>query len=102
MTDPKMERAEKMARDGKDIVEISRELGVEWSEVSDYVRSVHARSWRGAKKLITHRLKRLTKEKDQSTREQLADEAARWINYLYYEGKRMSRQVERARKELDG
>ena len=78
-----------------------RTLGVEWSEVASYLDADDLKSWQGAKKVITHRLKDLIKENDQSAREELAGEADKWIDYLYYAAKRMRRQVTRARKALD-
>ena len=95
MTNSKMHKAEQMAHQGKTIVQICNELDVDWKEVSNYLHSVDARSWQGAKQVITRRLKRLVKENNQSAREKLADEADMWINYLYYDGKRLSRQVDR-------
>ena len=102
MTDSKMDKAEQMIHEGKTIVQICDELQVGWKEVSDHLRSVDARSWQGAKQVITRRLKSLVKENDRDAREKLVDEASMWINYLYYDGKRLSRQVDRARKALDG
>lgn len=92
--------AEQMAREGKTIARISKELGVSWDEVSAHVRSVHALSWQGAKMSITNRLNKLKREKKQSTREQLVDEAAKCVDYLYYEGKNLSKKVDRARNAL--
>ena len=63
--------------------------------------SVDATSWQGAKMIITNRLNSLVKENDQFVREQLKDEAKKWIDYLYYDGKRLSRKVDRARKALE-
>ena len=102
MTDPTMEGAKKMALEGKTIVKISTKLGVEWSEVASYLDADDLKSWQGAKKVITHRLKDLIKENDQSAREELAGKADKWIDYLYYAAKRIRRQVTRARKALDG
>lgn len=94
--------AEQMAREGKTIARISKELGVSWGEVSAHVRSVHALSWQGAKMSITNRLNRLKRERNRSTREQLVDEAAKCVDYLYYEGKNLSKKVDRARNALGG
>ena len=101
MTSPVLERAEQMARDGKTIVQISAELDVDWSEVAGHIRSLDVRSWQGAKQLITRRLNRLKTEPDEAAREQLAVEADKWIDYLYYEAKRLSRQIDQARRAMD-
>ena len=102
MTDLIMDQAEQMARDGKAIVQICDELGVGWRDVRKHLHSVDVKSWQGAKKVITHRLKRLPKEKEQAVREQLTADASMWIDYLYYEAKRVNGKVDRARKALDG
>ncbi len=101
MIDSKKEQIEKMVGDGKTIVQICRELDLEWREVSNYLHSVDKKSWRGAKTVITNRLKRLTTEKDDKVRQSLVDDAAKWIDYLYSDGTRLSRQVEKARKAMD-
>ena len=93
-------KAEQMARESKTIARISTELGVSWAEVSAHVRSVNALSWQGAKMSITNRLNRLKRERNRSTREQLVDEAAKCVDYLYAEGKNLSKKVDRARNAL--
>ena len=91
-------KAQLMASEGKTISEISKELNVDYWEVWNHVD----RSWQGTKWVITNRLKKLAKEKDQSTREQLADEVAECINYLYTQGRSMGKQIDQARKTLGG
>ena len=86
---------------GKTIVQICNELGLDWQEVSNYVHSVDARSWRGAKQVISRRLKRLVTENDLAKRKQLSDEADRWVAYLYESGKHLGGRVDRARKALN-
>ncbi len=93
MTNSEMDR---MAREGKTIAQISRELGMEYWEVWSQVRG-----WRGTKWMITNRLRRLATENDQATREKLANEADESVKYLYNEGQRLSSKVDRIRKALN-
>lgn len=101
MDDFQKEQIEKMVQEGKTIVEVCDELGLEWRGVADYLHSVDKRSWLGAKKVITLRLKSLVKESDPKKREDLAAEADKWVDYLYYDGKRLGQQVDRARRSID-
>ncbi len=87
---------EQMAGEGKTIAQISKELSLDYWLVWN-----HARSWQGTKWVITNRLKRLEKEQDQTTREQMVREVAECVDYFYYQGKRLGGQIERARKALD-
>ena len=100
MTDEQKAKAEQMAKSGKTIASISKDLGVAYWDVHSHVTSVHALSWIGAKKSITNRLNLLKRENDRAKREQLIDEADKCINYLYGEAKNMRGRVERARKAL--
>ena len=92
-----IEKAKQMAGVGKTIAQISEELGVDWRLVWG-----HVRSRQGTKQIISRRLKRLINEQDQSEREQLVNEVAECVDYLYYQGKSLGSQVERARKALNG
>ena len=101
MDDHTFEQVERMIREGKTIVQVCNALGLEWPDVAEYLHSVDKRSWRGAKVVITNRLKGLVKETDPEKREKLAAEADKWVDYLYYDGKRLGEQVERARRSID-
>ena len=103
MTTPKLDKAAAMAREGKTIVWIHKELGLDYWEVWDHVRNSQGTdfsSWHGAKWIITHRLNRLVNEKDQAERRMLRNQAAECVDYLYKEAKRLSRKVDLARKAL--
>ena len=102
MIDEQKEKIELMAKNGKTIVQICRELDLEWRDVQKFLHSVDLKSWNGAKKVITLRLNRLVNENDPSKREKLAEEADIWIDYLYENGKSLRDKVERARKAMDG
>ena len=97
MTDAMKEQALQMAREGKTVAAISRELGVDYWTVWSHVPY----SWMGAKKIITGRLKRLIRENNQATRKQLVKEADAFINRIYDDAKRLGRRIDRARKALD-
>ena len=88
--------AQQMASESKTIVQISKELKVDYWQVWN-----HVRSWQGTKWIITNRLNLLVKEKDQSNREQLVNEVAECISYLYDQGKQMGNKIDRARKLLN-
>ena len=91
-----VDKVKQMAEEGHTIAQISKELGLDYWTVWD-----HARSWRGAKWMITNRLNRLVKEKDQAERQKLRDEANECVKYLYDAGQRLGRKVDQARKTLD-
>ena len=101
MDDHTIEQVERMIREGKTIVEVCDTLNLEWRDVSKYLHSVDKRGWIGAKKVITNRLKSLVKENDPEKREKLAAEADKWVDYLYYDGKRLGQQVDRARRSIE-
>ncbi len=63
MIDSKREKIEQMVGDGKTIVQICNELDLEWKDVSNFLHSIDKKSWLGAKRVITNRLKRLQTEK---------------------------------------
>ncbi len=100
MTGEQKDIAVQMATEGKSIVFISKELGLEWSEVSECLRSAGVHAFIGAKQKITYRLNRLKRENDPDKREQLVNEVNDLINYIYYSGKDMGRVIDRARKAL--
>ncbi len=100
MTTGKEQHIQELASQGKTIVQICRALGLHWSDVRSYLRSVDKRSWRGAKVVITNRLKKLALEADPKKRQHLADEADRWVDYLYSDAKRLGDEVDQVRKAL--
>ena len=100
MNDEQKAKAVQMVKQGKTIVSISRELGLEWAEVSECVHSEGALSFQGAKSRITNRLNKLRTEKDTTKREQLVDEVSNLFNYIYFSGKDMGKAIDRARIAL--
>ena len=92
------EEVAKMTRAGMTITSISKELGISWNEARSLAPTT---SWRGAKVRITNRLKRLQNEKDQSRREKLANEADRYVDFLYDSAVHLRSQVDSARRALD-
>ena len=91
------EQVRKMAFEGKTITTISKELGISYGEARSYA----ADSWRGAKAKTTHRLHRLVAEADPAKREELAQEAITFVDFLYDGAMHMKSQVDNARKALD-
>ena len=89
-------RARELAKEGRNITDISNELGISWTEAAGYTIS-----WLGAKQRITYRLKRLATEADQSKREKLAKEADNYVDFLYDATKNLRSQVDSARKALN-
>ena len=92
------EKAKQLAQAGRTITEISEELGITWGEARSLLPNS---SWQGAKTRTTRRLKRLAKETDQSKREKLADEADKYVDFLYDAAKHLREQVDGVRKALD-
>ena len=105
MTNPAWgEKAVQMARGGDTIEKIRKELQVDYWEVWEHVRNVQGTewsSWQGAKWIVSNRLNRLVKERNQAERQKLRDQADECVNYLYDAAKSLSRKVDRARKTLD-
>ena len=96
------DRAVQMARGGNTIEGIRKELRVDYWEVWEHVRNIQGTewsSWRGAKWIVTNRLNRLVKEKDQDERQKLRDQANECVNYLFNAAKSLGTKVERAREE---
>ena len=82
MTDSTMDndaKAKKLAREGKNITQISEELGISWGEAAGYLP---ASSWRGAKVRITIRLEKLATETDPAKRKKMAEEADLYVDFL--------------------
>ena len=90
-----------MAREGKTIVQICTELGLDWADVRKRLRAAGLSSWMGAKQAIGHRLNSIVRERDRSRRQELKAEIVQWVDYLYQEGQRLSRRIERARESLN-
>ena len=95
-TEALKQQVRQLAREGRTISSISRQLGITWGEAAGYTTS-----WRGAKVRITNRLNRLARESDQSKREKLADDADLYVDFLYDAAKHLRAQVDQARKALD-
>ncbi len=100
LTETQREQAVLMAKNGYTIVRICKELDVDWSEVRGHLEAVGIKGFRGAKVVITNRLNALKTEADEKKRARLAAEADRWVDYLYYEASRLSRNVDSARNAL--
>ena len=96
-----LNEAEKMARQGRPITQIQEKLKVEnYDELWDYLNSVEAYSWRGAKTIITRRLRSLVFATRRERRQVLADEAQHMVDYLYYQGVEQSRTLAKVKKAL--
>ena len=98
MDDTIKERAQRMAAEGQTAMQISRELGIGYWDVWNYV----PRTWQGTKSIITRRVNKLVNENNPSVRAELASEVKEYIDFLYYGGMRLGRMVDRARKNLGG
>ncbi len=97
MADTLRGRAQRMANEGRNAMEISQELDIDYWEVWNLV----PQTWQGTKSMITRRINRLVSATDPAIRQELSKEVKAYINYLYYGGKRLGRKVDRARKVLD-
>ena len=103
-TPPWKRKAKSMARAGKSISKIAKEVGVDYSDVWGYVRNVQGTefaSWQGAKRIVNNRLKDLVDEEDPGQREHLTKDVIQCVNYLYKEARRLSRKIEGANKASD-
>ena len=96
-----LDKAEQMARAAKPISRIVDSLGVDYDEIWIYLNSIGAYSWIGAKSIITRRLKSLVAENSRARRQDLADEAHHMVDYLYYQGVRQARVLDKVKKALE-
>ena len=95
------EKAVGMARAGSNVPKIAKEVGADYWDVWNHVRSAEGTEfvgWRGAKWMATNRLNKLVSEKDPEERKELKEQAAECVDYLYKHGQRLSREIERIRK----
>lgn len=96
-----LDRAEQMARDGKPISKIQETLHADYNEIWAYLNSIGAYSWIGAKRIITLRLRSLVAETDRARRQELADEARHMVDYLYYQGVKQARILDKVKRALE-
>ena len=89
-------KAKEMARDGRNITAIAKELGISWDEARSYTPS-----FRSAKVRVTNRLNKLANESDPVKREKLAEDTDRYVDFLYDAAKHLRTQVDGARKALN-
>jgi hypothetical protein len=94
-------QAGQMARDGKPITKIRDVLQLDYDIIWAYLNSVGAYSWIGAKSIVTRRLKSLVSESDRTRRQDLADDASHMVDYLYYQGVRQGKTLEKVKKALE-
>ena len=96
-----LDQAEQMAKAAKPITRIAEILGVDYYEILDYLYSIGAYSWRGAKGIVTRRLQSLVAESNQTRRQQLADEAQHMVGYLYDQGTSQAQTLDKVKKALE-
>ena len=101
MTTEQQNQAVAMARNGKTVAQIERDLGVDYWAIWDHIRSVGAYSWQGAKWIITRRLNSLVRENGKTQRKELAEETKEMVDYLYYQGRRLGRTLDRVKKTVE-
>ena len=101
MTTEQQNQAVAMARNGKTVAQIERDLGVDYWDIWEHIRSVGAYSWQGAKWIITRRLNSLVRENSKTRRKKLAEEANEMVEYLYYQGRRLGRMVDRVKRVVE-
>lgn len=89
-------KAKALAKDGKTITQISKELNISWNKVRGYTPG-----WRGTKVKLTNRLNKLISEPDEGKRRALAADADRYADFLYDAAKHLRDQVDGARKALN-
>ena len=97
----KLDQAEQMARAAKPISKIQEILREDYDELWDYLSSIEAYSWVGAKRITTRRLKSLVTETDRKKRQELADEARYYVDYLYYQGVEQAKIIDKVKRALE-
>ena len=94
--DDLIKKVKQMARDGRTITSISRELEISWNEARSYTPG-----WIGTKKKLTMRLNKLVAEPDAEKRATLAMEADQFADFLFDAAKHLRGQVDAARRALN-
>lgn len=89
-------KIKRMIKQGYMISEISHELRVPWGDVKHELASQGISSWTGAKSALTTSIRKLETENDPIVRKKLADDARKWVNFLFENGKELSRQAKNA------
>lgn len=89
------------ALDGESITEMAERLKVEYSVVQAYLWQEGTLPWRGAKTIISRRLRSLRSARRQSDRDDLVDDVKERVDYLYYAARQLQAQLDKVKKSLD-
>ena len=108
ITDEQEQQVIKLIRRGKTIADVSEEMDVNYSDLSNFLDSVDRTSRLGAKRIVSYGRRDLENENDPEKRKALADRADYWVDMLYYDAKRLGeivnqslRTIENAKDVLD-
>ncbi len=100
LSDAVKQKLEQRARDGESISAMAGEFGLDYAIVQTYLWNAGTLPWRGAKVIITRRLRSLRAATKRGDRERLADEVREQVDYLYYAARQLQDQLERAKRSL--
>ena len=88
------------ARDGDSIVEISKRNKLDYAVVQGILWEANSLPWKGAKSVISRRLKSLIPATRQPDRQRLVDDIRQQVDYLYFAAKRSRDQLEKVKRSV--
>lgn len=85
---------------GRSIVNICNTLKLDYNIVQAFLWQEGRLPWRGARSVITRRLKSLVASTKRDERQRLADEIRDQVDYIYYTAKQLSVQLDKIKKSI--
>ena len=89
-----------LARDGKSIGYIAKTHGLDYAVVQTYLWQSGNLPWRGAKTIITRRLKALKNATRRQERDHLIADIEEQVDYLYYAARQLIAQIDKVKKSI--
>lgn len=91
LPDDTKNRLSRRARDGESITAISGDEELDYAVVQTHLWESGTLPWQGAKTVITRRLKTLRAASKRQDRDQLVDDVAQQVDYLYYAARELQK-----------
>ena len=99
---PQEKKIEKLLMAGKSFDEVAKTIGGNhhWTDIQFYAWESGAMSWRGSKKMISSRLKKLVSEGKRAERQKLVKEIDERVKYLYNCSKAAKTKLDKIKKAV--
>lgn len=94
------EKIDHLISTGSSITDIAEELGLDYKVVQEYLWQVGTLPWRGAKRYIAIRLRKLPRTGRQPDRQKLCDEITGQVQYLYFAARKASSELNDVKRSL--